>query len=176
VTVAFFLLGCAVLHRQKLDPTGLNVVRTIGQVYVDTYGPWSLNFYYAGAFCTLASTVLVVIAASGRMISDLLGSLGFIDRENPVVARRVHVIAQPVWLVAILIAYLLVPEPPEKIVIFGQFLSGAFGMPLLTFGICWMAFHTDKRVRMGRVTMALLLFTSVIVIVCAALGVLRSGG
>ena len=170
VTVAFFLLGCAVLHRQNVEPTGLNVIRSIGQVYVDTYGPWSLKFYYAGAFCTLASTVLVAVAASGRMVSDLLGSLGFIDRNNEAVARRVHQIAQPLWLLAILVAYLVLQAPPEKIVIFGQFLSGGFAMPLITFGICWIAFRTDRRVRMSRVTAALLLFTSAIVFAVAALG------
>jgi Mn2+/Fe2+ NRAMP family transporter len=176
VTVAFFLLGCAVLHRQQLQPTGLNVIRSIGQVYVDTYGPWSLKFFYLGAFCTLASTVLVAVAASGRMVSDLLGSLGFIDRDDPAVAKRVHQIAQPLWLLGILTAYLALNAPPEKIVIFGQFLSGGFAMPLITFGICWMAFHTDQRVRMSRLTATLLLLTSVIVFVCAAVGAWQSGG
>lgn len=175
VTVAFFLLGCAVLYRQKI-PQGLNVVQEIGQVYVETYGPWSLKVFNIGAFCTLASTLIVATAASGRMVSDLLGSLGVIDRSDAAVARRVHQIAQPIWLVAMLLTYLglnALEITPAKIVIFGHFLSGGFAMPLILFGICWMAFHTDRRVRMKIATAVLLILTSVMILACSVFGVLH---
>lgn len=171
VTVAFFLLGCAILHRQGIKPEGINVVQTIGQVYVDTYGPWSLKFYYLGAFCTLWSTMIVAIAASGRMVGDLLGSLGIVNRDDPIVMKRFYQIAQPLWLVAVFLAYLGLQMSPANIVIFSHFLSGAFAMPLILFGICWMAFRTDRRVRMKTVTAVLLVLTSVVIVACSVFGV-----
>lgn len=174
VTVAFYMLGSAVLHDLEEKPEGLNVVQQIGRVYVDTYGPWSLKFFNFGAFCTLASTLIVATAASSRMVSDLLGSLGYIDRGNPAVAQQVHRIAQPLWLAGMLVAYLALNAAqitPAKIVIFGHFLSGGFAMPLILFGICWMAFHTDRRVRMKPVTALLLVITSAVLVACSVLGV-----
>jgi hypothetical protein len=41
-----------------------------------------------------------------------------------------------------------------------------FSGPLLIFAICWMAFHTDRRVRMGKLSAALLVGTSVVLVVC----------
>ena len=45
--------------------------------------------------------------------------------------------------------------------------------PLLMFAICWMAFHTDARVRMGRGWAAALVASAAIILTCVLGG---SGG
>jgi Mn2+/Fe2+ NRAMP family transporter len=163
VTAAFFLLGAAVLFRQKTVPQGLEVVDQVSAVFTESYGQWSKAMFLVGAFCTLFSTLVVVAAASGRMAADLFGVLGMIDVKNPQSVRRCHQVVQTVWLVGLLGAFLVLQARPERFIVFGHFVLGAFMTPLLMFCICWLAFHTDRRVRMGRLT-AVALVTSVAVI------------
>jgi hypothetical protein len=149
VTAAFFLLGAAVLHRQGIVPQGMEVVDELSRVYTESYGQWSKWLYLVGAFCTLYSTLVVIAAASGRMWTDLFGSLGLLSARNPASVRRCHQIVQSVWLCGLLAAFLTINQPPVELIVAGHFVLGAIMMPLLMLAICWLAFHTDPRVRMG---------------------------
>lgn len=169
VTAAFFLLGAAVLFRQHVEPRGLAVVEQISSVYTTTYGEWSQAVFFGGAFCTLFSTLVVYTAASSRMWTDLFASMGMLDGGNPATVRRSHQVVQFVWLVALLTAFLVMEKQPAKLIVLGHFVLGAFMTPLLMFAICWMAFHTDARVRMGR-GWATALVASVAVILACVLG------
>jgi manganese transport protein len=166
VTGAFFLLGAAVLHRQQIVPEGLEVVDQISRVYTESYGGWSKWVFVIGAFCTLWSTLVVIAAASGRMWADLFGSLGFLDTTNPHAVRRCHQITQSVWVCGLVAAFLLIKEAPADLIIAGHFVLGAVMTPLLMFAICWMAFHTDRRVRMGRGTAVALIASVLVILVC----------
>jgi Mn2+/Fe2+ NRAMP family transporter len=166
VTGAFFLLGAAVLHRQQIVPEGLEVVGQISRVYTESYGAWSKWVFVIGAFCTLWSTLVVITAASGRMWADLFGSLGFLNTTNPHAVRRCHQITQTVWVCGLVAAFLLIKEAPADLIIAGHFVLGAVMTPLLMFAICWMAFHTDRRVRMGRGTAVALIASVLVILVC----------
>jgi manganese transport protein len=171
VTGAFFLLGAAVLHRQNIVPEGLEVVDQISRVYTESYGAWSKWVFVIGAFCTLWSTLVVIAAASGRMWTDLFGSMGLVDRRNSEAVRRCHQIMQTVWIIGLVAAFLFIRhfyanQTPEKLIVAGHFVLGALMTPLLMFAICWMAFHTDARVRMGRVTAVALIASVLIILVC----------
>jgi Mn2+/Fe2+ NRAMP family transporter len=170
VTAAFFLLGCAVLFRQGLEPQGLQVVEQISGVYTTTYGEWSQWVFFCGAFCTLFSTLVVYTAASGRMWTDLAASLGLLDRDNPITTRRCHQAVQFVWLALLLAGFLLLEKQPAKLIIVGHFVLGAFMTPLLMFAICWMAFQTDRRVRMGRWWATALLASAGVILYCVLRG------
>jgi Mn2+/Fe2+ NRAMP family transporter len=166
VTAAFFLLGAAVLYRQQIVPDGLAVVDQISQVYTESYGAWSKWLFLVGAFCTLFSTLVVVAAASGRMWTDLLASMGFVPSRDPQAIRRCHQVVQTVWMVGLLAAYLLIDEQPKSLIVAGHFVLGAVMMPLLMFAICWLAFHTDRRVRMGTFAAAALMTSVLIILFC----------
>jgi len=170
MTAAFFLLGCAILHRQGIVPEGLNVVETISQVYTESFGPWSRYVFLIGAFATLFSTVLVATAASGRMFGDFLGSLGVIDYRDLKIRNRVHRLTQLWLLLLVLGVFLWYGSAPVRLIVFSQFFSAVFSTPLLVFAICWMAFHTDPRARMSRLTAFLLVTTSLIIVACVVVG------
>ncbi len=170
MTAAFFLLGCAILHRQGIVPEGLNVVETISQVYTESFGPWSRYVFLIGAFATLFSTVLVATAASGRMFGDFLGSLGVIDYRDLKIRNRVHRLTQLWLLLLVLGVFLWYGSAPVRLIVFSQFFSAVFSTPLLVFAICWMAFHTDPRARMSRLTGFLLVTTSLIIVACVVVG------
>jgi Mn2+/Fe2+ NRAMP family transporter len=168
VTAAFFLLGAAVLYRQGIVPEGLEVVDQVSRVYTESYGDWSKWLFLVGAFCTLFSTLVVIAAASGRMWADLFASLGLLNARDPEALRRCHQIVQTLWLCGLLAAFLLINKQPQNLIIAGHFVLGAIMTPLLMYAICWLAFHTDQRVRMGRLTAAALV-GSVLVILCFVL-------
>jgi bacteriorhodopsin len=54
---------------------------------------------------------------------------------------------------------------PAQLVVFGQYVAGLFGTPVLMVAICWLAFRTDKRVRMNRLSAVLLVLSVVIIAV-----------
>jgi manganese transport protein len=166
VTAAFFLLGAAVLHSQEIEPKGLEVVGQISRLYTESYGAWSKWVFLIGAFCTLFSTLVVIAAASGRMWTDLFGSLGFVDTNDTNVVRRCHRIIQSVWVCGLVEAFLQIKQQPQELIIAGHFVLGAVMTPLLMFAICWMAIHTDARVRMGRATAVALAASVVIILAC----------
>jgi Mn2+/Fe2+ NRAMP family transporter len=166
VTAAFFLLGAAVLYRQQIVPEGLEVVDQISQVYTQSYGQWSKWLFVLGAFCTLFSTLVVIVAASGRMWADLFASLGVLDAKNPGSVRRCHQIVQTLWTCGLVAAFLLIKETPADLIIAGHFVLGAVMTPLLMFAICWMAFHTDPRVRMGPVAATALIASTLVILAC----------
>ena len=107
------------------------------------------------------------------MGADLLGTMRVIERGNSRAVRRSQQVFQSLYLAIVLVFFLILKgqKPPAQIVIFAQFVSGAFNTPLLMFGICWMAFRTESKVRMGRVT-AICLVGSVLVIVTCLLAAL----
>ena len=169
VTVAFYLLGSAILHRRGLEPHGSAVVAEISAVFTQTYGQWSYALYVAGAFCALFSTVVVVAAATGRMWGDMLSVLGFVDRGDVAALSRIHRTVQLVYLAGMLAAFLLIDEAPAKLVIFGQFFAAVVNTPLIMFGICWLAFRTERELRMPW-WMAIGLIVSVAVVTSCVLG------
>ena len=175
LTVAFFLLGAAVLHGSGDVPTGVDVVLQIGRVFTETYGESSRTLFVIGGIAALYSSFLVSSAASGRMGADFMVSTGSIERDNKGAVRQAQQLFQSAYLGAVLMIFLILRagKPPAELVIFAQFVSGVFNTPLLMFGICVMAFSTDRRLRMGRLSMAGLLFSVSVVTVCilAALGV-----
>jgi manganese transport protein len=166
VTGAFFLLGSAVLYRQGIIPDGLAVVDQVSHVYTESYGAWSKWLFLVGAFCTLLSTLVVVAAASGRMWTDLFASMGLTGSREPDTIRRWHQVVQTVWLVGLLAAYLLIDKPPANLIVAGHFVLGAVMMPLLMFAICWLAFHTDRRVRMGPLAAIALVVSVLVILFC----------
>jgi Mn2+/Fe2+ NRAMP family transporter len=169
VTAAFFLLGAAVLHGKPGIPGGLQVVDQISSVFTASYGEWSKALFLIGAFCTLFSTLVVVAAASGRMGADLLACFGLIDSTNSKTVHRCHQLIQTIWLIGLLAVFLGSRQAPEQLIVSGHFVLGAFLTPLLMCCICWLAFRTDHRVRMGWLTAVLLVTSVVIIFACVAI-------
>ncbi|MCC6492814.1 MAG: Nramp family divalent metal transporter, partial [Pirellulales bacterium] len=173
-TVAFYLLGAAVLHRQQIEPQGLAVVEEISQVFTQSQGAWSYGVFMAGAFCTLFSTLVVATAATGRMWADVLCSMKLVDRADEGAVRQTHKAVQLVYLAGMLAAFLAFQRygaPPGRLVVAGQFFAGVFNTPLMMFGICCMALQTDARVRMRPWTAAALLASVAVIALCIAAGV-----
>jgi Mn2+/Fe2+ NRAMP family transporter len=175
ITAAYYLVASAVLHERVVRnemkvPEGMDVVEQISAIFTEIYGPWSYWIFMFGGFCTLFSTLVVVTAATGRMWSDLLSSMGWIDWENESSRRRCNRTFQTIYLTAFLLIEVFVNIPPGQRVIIGQYINGLVNTPLIMFGICWLAFHTDRRVRMSRFTAVMLFATVAVILTCLGVG------
>lgn len=177
ITAAYFLMGAAVLHGQGIIPDGSKVVDQLSRMFTDTYGGWSRGLFLGGAFCTLFSTLIVGIAAFARMWGDMFVGMGVIAKGDHRTLRKSHRIAETGYMLMIPVIAIFGQSisqwlfntdkvGPATLVIAGQFMSGLFCTPLLMIAICWLAFRTDARVRMNRVTAVCLILSVVVIAGC----------
>ena len=174
ITGAYFMMGAAVFHDHGDAPQGDGVVARLSALYTESFGTWSYAVFIAGAFCTLMSTLVVGIAAGGRMWADILASVQLIDGENSRSRHRTHRIFEMLSLSACLVVGVGLRVAAEKLVILGQYINGVFCTPLLMLAICWIAFRTDKRVRMNGLTATCLIVSVVVITACIAGPLLNS--
>ena len=176
VTGAYFLLGCAILFRQGQIPEGMGIIEQMSLIYTDTYGNWSRGVFLFGAFCTLFSTLLAGTAANGRAYTDLLCSLGLVDRNLQSSVNRSHRVVHSIFLGSVMVLFLWLQSPPATLVVLSGYLIALFGTPLAMVGICWLAFQTDHRLRMNRITTILLLISVVAISTCLGFALVVQSG
>jgi hypothetical protein len=88
MTVAFYLLGAAILHAQGLKPEGFETVKTLSRMYTDSLGGWAETAFLTGAFFVLFSTLFSALAGWSRLFSDAFSSVGWIKYHDPVSRGR----------------------------------------------------------------------------------------
>ena len=88
MTLAFYILGAAILHSQGLEPEGMDTVKTLSRMYTDSLGGWAELAFLVGAFFVLFSTLFSALAAWSRLFSDAFGAVGWIDFQDPQARRR----------------------------------------------------------------------------------------
>ena len=150
-TLPFYVLGAGVLHAIGEQPSGLETITALSNMFTQTLGPWAVWLFGFGAFFILFSTALSAIAAGGRFVPDYLIEMGFFARGN--LARR-HAFTRGYTIVVPLLAlllYLTVQNPVLLVTIGG--LTAAMLLPVQTGATLWLqARHMDPRVRPGRGT------------------------
>jgi manganese transport protein len=81
-TIAFYLLGAAVLNRMGLVPPERDTLKVLSQIYTQTLGEWALWVFYLGAVVTLYGTIFASTAAHSRLYADALRVGGVFARED----------------------------------------------------------------------------------------------
>ena len=176
ITAAYFLLGAAILFHLGQVPQGPEVVDQMSGIFTQTYGDWSRGLFLVGAFCTLFSTLLAATAANGRVYTDLFCSLGLVNRDRPESVRRSYRIFQTLFLTGVLTVFFWLPEQPQQLVMFSHYTIGLLGTPPVMLGICWLAFQTNRRLRMSKGTAILLLLSGLVILLCVVGGLLIQSG
>ena len=82
-TIAFYLLGAAVLHRQGLRVEDKDLIPTLVPLYEESFGTAGVWVFYVGAFMVLYSTVFVSTASNSRLFADVSGLLGLPRAREP---------------------------------------------------------------------------------------------
>jgi Mn2+/Fe2+ NRAMP family transporter len=164
-TLAFYLMGAAVLHPQGLKPAGNEMLETLGRMYTDTLGEWAKVGFLIGAIAVLGSTLWAALPSWSRMYVNVLSTLGFVDWSNPVTRQkwiRGFIVVLPlVWGTA----FLLISSPVVMVQI-GGVMTGIFLLAVVV-AMWWLRkAEVDSRLYGGKV------FNTLLVISSVAIGVL----
>src|SRR5919206_1841174 len=95
-TVAFYLLGAAVLHPQGLDPRGKEMIPTLSRMYLQPLQgtpvawlrPYTRVGFLLGAWAVLFKTLYVATAANSRLTADFLHLSGLWRQADPAARER----------------------------------------------------------------------------------------
>jgi len=153
-TVAFYLLGAAVLGRTALNPGGEHMVRTLAAMYVPVFGPWADGVFLSGAFAVLYSTFFVAAAGSSRMVADALGLFGITDGSEQARLKWTRIICA-IWPLVALLLYICVRAPTKMILASGT--AQAIMLPMLGAAALYFRYkRSDENLRPGRTWDAML--------------------
>ncbi len=81
-TVAFYLLGAAVLHKMGIVPEGYQTIETLSNMYTKSIGEWAKYVFLVGAILVLFSSVFIGAASNQRMFTDAFAQIGVLDYRN----------------------------------------------------------------------------------------------
>lgn len=81
-TVAFYLMGAAVLHPQNLHPTGQKLIDTLSKMYIGPFGEWTRILFLIGASAVLFKTLYLACAANSRLTTDFLVLAGMAPTKS----------------------------------------------------------------------------------------------
>lgn len=81
-TIAFFIMGAAVLHPQGIVPRGNEMITALTRMYTDTLGEWAGLLFLVGAVVVLGSTLWAAIPSWARMYTNLLAVMDVLDWQD----------------------------------------------------------------------------------------------
>ncbi|WP_298861327.1 Nramp family divalent metal transporter [uncultured Gimesia sp.] len=166
-TLAFYLMGVAVLHKEGLDPDGMRMVSTLAEAYVPVFGEYAKWLFLVGAIAVLYSTFLVANAANARIFSDGLRFFGVVDDRKPNAVQNWVKIMSLILPLLCLAVFLTGANPVRLVLIAGT--MQAIMLPMLGVAAIYLRYtRIDSRLTPGRIW-DLLLFLS-------CLGLLIAGG
>jgi Mn2+/Fe2+ NRAMP family transporter len=166
-TVAFYFLGAAVLHPQKLDPRGPEMIPTLSRMYLQplerTPLSWLRPFtrvgFLLGAWAVLFKTLYVSTAANSRLTADFLNLLGLWHPARPADRERMVKLFCVIYPTLGLLLYFAFREPQGLVKVGGiaqalmlPFIAGAtiylrqrdadrrVGPSFLSDSFTWLAF------------------------------------
>ncbi len=147
-TIGFYLLGAAILGRTGLDPSGDQMVRTLGQMYVPVFGEAAQSVFLFGAFAVLYSTFFVATASHARVCADALRVFGVTPGDEK--AYRWWVRMFCIFLPLLFLGSYAFFKAPEQLVLAGGFM-GALILPFLGVAALYFRYRCcDARLVPGR--------------------------
>ena len=154
-TVAFYLLGAAVLHKEGMLVGNTDMIVTLSVMYQKTFGEWSLSFFLVGAVAVLYSTVFVATASNSRMLVDALSVFGwktFSDEAERNRWVKYGCVAIPVAFTSVYLIW----ESPVTLVLVGALTQGLM-VPFLAIAALYLNHRrTEKSILPGRIATSVL--------------------
>lgn len=159
-TIAFFVMGVAVMHRQGLNPSGMRMVSTLMEQYVPVFGAHAKWLFLFGAVAVLYSTFLVANAGFTRMYTDALKVYGLLDPANEKGHQR-SISFFAVLLPTICLLIFASGANPVKLVLLGGTMQ-AIMLPMLGFATLYFRYKMmDERLKPSIIWDILLVISSI---------------
>ena len=158
-TLAFYLLGAAILGRIGLHPQGTDMIRTLGVMYEPVFGSIARWIFLFGAFAVLYSTFFVATASLARVVTDATRVMGIGPTTEAGYKRGIQVVCVlfPFMCVAV---YCLFSEP-VVLVLIGGVMQGVM-LPMLAGAAMYFRYQRcDPRIAPGKVWDAFLWLSAV---------------
>lgn len=144
-TLAFFVMGVTVLHRQGLDPDDVRMVGTLSEQYVPVFGEYAKWLFLVGAISVLYSTFLVGHAAFARLYTDALKVFGILDPTDQQTHESMISIFSVVTPMLAVGIYCVPNANPVALVLAGGTMQAVI-LPMLAFAALYFRFKkTDPR-------------------------------
>jgi Mn2+/Fe2+ NRAMP family transporter len=146
-TIAFYLLGAAILWRSELNPEKSDMIRTLAVMYEPVFGTFAQVLFLFGAFAVLYSTFFVANAGHTRVFPDTMRVLGLIDSTERDY-RRWTTILCVVFPVMAFVFYVFIPLPALLVLISG--VLQAVMLPMLAVAAIYFRYRRcDRRILPG---------------------------
>lgn len=158
-TLAFYLMGAAVLNPQGLVPEGNGMITTLSRIYTDVLGEWASIAFLIGAIAVLGSTMWAAVPSWSRMYVNLLATMGVLDWQDPVARLRwirIFTVALPLLWAAV---YLTIQSPVVMVQI-GGVMTGIFLVATVVAVWYLRSTETDPRLHGGAAFNTLLVVSS----------------
>ena len=147
-TIAFYLLGAAILGRIGLDPKGSEMIRYLSVMYRPVFGKIAQLTFLFGSFAVLYSTFFVSLAGQARVFSDSLRVMGLADTSEKANLFRVKMLCGILPLVCLSV-YWTGWDPQQLILASG--LMQAMMLPMLAIAALFFRYRRcDARLAPGR--------------------------
>ncbi|MDA1052736.1 MAG: Nramp family divalent metal transporter [Planctomycetota bacterium] len=146
-TLAFYLLGAAILGRIGLHPNGADMIRTLGVMYEPVFGSIARWIFLFGAIAVLYSTFFVATASLARVVTDATRVMGIGPKTEAGYKRGIQIMSVlfPFMCVA---AYCLFSEP-VVLVLIGGVMQGVM-LPMLAGAALFFRYKRgDSRIMPG---------------------------
>jgi hypothetical protein len=154
-TVAFYIMGAAVLKPQGLMPRGNAMITTLARMYTDALGPWAMRLYLVGAIAVLGSTLWAAVPSHARMYANFLSTVGVFDWSDE--RRRMRwVRGFTIGLPILWGGSSLVLQQPVLMIQIGGVMTGVFLLAVLVATWYLRAKETDAGVLGGPIFNTLL--------------------
>ncbi len=147
-TVAFYVLGATVLHREGLDPEGTQMIHALSRPYVHVFGEWALWLFLLGAFAVLYSTFFVAIAGHARVSADAAAVYGVAKRTSRAQFWWVRAFSVLLPLIALLFCVFI--RHPVKLILASGVMQ-AIMLPMLAAATLYFRYRRcDRRIAPGK--------------------------
>jgi manganese transport protein len=124
-TLAFYLLGAAILHAKNVKVENSQMIETLSLMYREVFGEWSFWMFLVGAFAVLYSTIFGATASNARLAVDALDLFKVKRYRDPAERARWLKYACVALPVAFTTVFILVGAPVSLVFI------GAVGQGLM---------------------------------------------
>jgi manganese transport protein len=145
-TVAFYVMGAAVLHPQNLVPEGTELIDTLSKMYVAPFGPWARIVFLVGASAVLFKTLYLSCAGNSRLTVDFLDLVGLVKCTSSESRARVVKRYCLVFPTLALILYVFAQKPGMMVAIGG--IAQAATLPMIAIATLYFRYRkVDPRLR-----------------------------
>ncbi|MEX0718164.1 MAG: Nramp family divalent metal transporter [Planctomycetaceae bacterium] len=169
-TLAFFIMGAAVLFREGRNPDGMRMVNTLAASYVPVFGEYAGVLFLVGAVAVLYSTFMVAIASHSRTLTDALKVFGLMRRGDQKLHDRSVSTISVLWPLICFVTYVLGVNPVAAVLLSG--VMQATLLPMICVGALMFRYKlTDARLRPGKLWDVMLIASCLAMLVTGAWGV-----